>query len=88
MEQYILYIQHTIEEKLRKTIKIKYKNLGIKLTKLEQQQTITPREKQSFYPRIINNTNIMFTYTEISLLEKGLKFNFHTKKIFFLLLMY
>jgi transcriptional antiterminator len=32
------YIQHTIEENLRKTIRIKYKNLNIKLTKLEQQQ--------------------------------------------------
>jgi hypothetical protein len=59
---------------------MKYKNLDINLTKLEKQQTITPREKQSFYPRIVNNTNIMFTSTEISSLEKGLKYNLHTKK--------
>jgi hypothetical protein len=32
------YIQHTIEENLRKTIRMKYKNLDIILTKLEQQQ--------------------------------------------------
>jgi len=60
---------------------MKYKNLNIKLAKLEQQQTTTPREKQSFYHIIISNINITFTNNEISLLEKGLKYNLHTKKI-------
>jgi hypothetical protein len=32
------YTQHAVEENLRKTIRMKYKNLDIKLTKLEQQQ--------------------------------------------------
>jgi len=48
---------------------MKYKNLNIKLAKLEQQST-TPYEKQSFYPIVISNTNIKFTNNEISLQEK------------------
>jgi hypothetical protein len=65
------YIQHTIEEKLIKTIQKKYKNLDMKLAKLEQQQQQQPQNltPQSFYPRIINNTNITFTNNKVSLLE-------------------
>jgi len=64
----------------KKTIQFKYKYLDRKLTKLAQEQSKTPREKHSFYPRIINNANITFSNNETTLLEKGLKYNLHTKK--------
>jgi hypothetical protein len=40
------------------------------LTKLEQQQTITPLEKLSFYPRIINNNNIILQIQKFPYLNK------------------
>ena len=53
------YIQHTIEKKLKKkAIQFKYKNLDKEQTKLIQEQIKTPREIHSFYPKIINNSNI------------------------------
>ena len=33
-----------------------------------------------FYPRVVNKTNINFTNNEISLLEKGPKYNLHSRK--------
>jgi len=53
-------IQQTFEEKLKRINRLKYKNLDMKLTKLIQIQNIIPGEHHSFYPRIINNTNITF----------------------------
>jgi len=35
--------------------------------------------KHTFHPRVINNTNITFSNSETTLLEKGLKYNLHTK---------
>jgi hypothetical protein len=74
------YIQHTIEEKLQKETQTKYKNLDKKLNKLAQEQTVTPQEKHTFHPRIINNTNITFSDNETTLLQKGPKYNLHSKK--------
>ena len=51
-----------------------------KLNKLTQEQTKTPKEINTFYVRVVNNTNIKFTANEISLLEKGLKYNLHSRK--------
>ena len=42
----------------------------MKLTKLTKNQTITPREQHSLYPRIINNTNVTFSDKETILLKK------------------
>jgi len=44
MEQLLLYIQNTIEKKLKGIIRLKYKKLDMKLTKLTQKQTITPQK--------------------------------------------
>jgi hypothetical protein len=74
------YIQHTIEEKLQRETQTKYKNLDNKLNKLTKEQTTTPREKHTFHPRVINNTNITFSDNEMELLQKGPKFNLHSKK--------
>jgi hypothetical protein len=74
------YIQRTIEEKLQKETQSKYKNLDNKLNKLTQEQTTTPREKHTFHPKVINNTSITFSDTEMALLQKGPKYNLHSKR--------
>ena len=66
------YIKRSIEEKLEKTLRQKYKQLDYKLEKLTQSQ-INPKELHSFYLRVINKTNIIFTDNEVNLLEKGPK---------------
>jgi len=33
-----------------------------------------------FYPRVVNNTDIFFSNSEMSLLQKGPKYNIHAKK--------
>jgi len=42
-------------------------------------QSITPKEPVTFYPRVVNNTDIHFTRSETTLLQKGLKYNIHEK---------
>jgi hypothetical protein len=63
---------------------IKYRNINNKIKKLkEQQKTCTQNtDKQTshtFYNRMENLTNIIFTDTEMRLLNKGLKYNLHHK---------
>jgi hypothetical protein len=41
---------------------------------------LTPQEKHIFHPRVIKNTNIAFSKSETTFLQKGLKYNLHTKK--------
>jgi len=38
-----------------------------------------PNELVTFYPRVVNNTNIPFTRSKTTLLQKGLKYNLHAK---------
>ena len=71
---------HTIDSKLQNEIQRKYQNLDKKLKKLIQSQTIHPQQKHEFYPRVINNTKISFTQCEMTLLQKGLKYNLHTMR--------
>jgi hypothetical protein len=49
-------------------------------TKLAESQTITPKIKYTFHPRIINITEIQFTKSKTELLLKGLKYNIHAKQ--------
>jgi hypothetical protein len=58
----------------------KYKSLDNKLHKLTQAQKARPQEQHTFYPRVINNTNIPFSNSEMSLLQKDLKYNIQAKK--------
>jgi len=74
------YIQDTIKDKLKRTIGSKYKTLDDKLHRLAQQQTITPKEPHTFFPRVVNNTDITFSKNELSLLNKGLKYNLHKRQ--------
>jgi len=54
--------------------------LDRKLERLSQTQSINPKEPVTFYPRVVNNTNIPFTRSETTLLQKGLKYNVHAKR--------
>ena len=74
------YIQDTTEAKLNNQIREKYERLGKKLQVLSQEQTTTPKTHHNFYPRVVNKSNIIFTNEEITLLNKGLKYNLHLKK--------
>jgi hypothetical protein len=70
------YIQHMIESKLQGEVQFKYK----KLCKLAQTQTTKPRQKHTFHPRVNNNTSISFSNEEMTLLQKGPKYNIHSKQ--------
>ena len=72
-------IQLSIEEKLQKERKDKYQTLNNKLKILTKQQETIPHKPHTFYPRVINNTDITFTNNETALLQKGLKYNTHPK---------
>ena len=74
------YIHLTIEDKLKKAIQHKYTILDNKLDRLSQIQTNKPNEIHTFYPRVVNYTNITFTDNETNLLNKGPKYNLHNRK--------
>ena len=71
------YIQHTIEKKkLKGIIRLGYKNVDMILTRTNHNNI----NHNSFYPRVINNTNIAFSDKETILLEKKkTQYNLHTK---------
>ena len=72
-------IQDTIEDKLQRMLRPKYKTLDDKLHRLAQQQTITPKAPHTFFPRVVNNTDIAFSKNELSLLNKVPNYNLHKK---------
>ena len=74
------HIQHTINRKLEMETKSIYQRLDNKLHNLAQQKTNSPRAHHTFYPRIVNNTDITFSSKETGLLQKGPKYNLHHKK--------
>jgi hypothetical protein len=74
-------IQHVVEHNLQREAQAKYKKLDKKLNKLTKAKKNTePTTTHTFYPRVINNTNIQLTDEEMTLLEKGPKYNMHTRK--------
>jgi uncharacterized radical SAM superfamily Fe-S cluster-containing enzyme len=72
-------VPKSIHGNISKHVKQKYKWLNEKLKKLTQQQTNSHTDAPDFYPQVINNTNIVFTEEENTLLHKGLKCNLHFK---------
>lgn len=75
-----LYIHHTIEEKLQREAQMEYKTRDKKLNKSAQTQTRTPQQEHTFYPRVVNNTDVSFSNCKMALLQKGLKYNLHSKQ--------
>jgi hypothetical protein len=70
---------HMIEDRLQIEIREKYKKLDKKLNHLSQQQTRTPHPYHKFHPRVINTTDLNFCELEMMPLEKGPKYNLHSK---------
>ena len=68
-------IQNFINEKLNYNMEKKYKILDSKINKLTLSQNEQHDNKIQFYPRVVNNMNIDFCDEEITLLNKGLKYN-------------
>jgi hypothetical protein len=73
------HIYEIVEENLSRNFKAKYTTLNEKLNHLEKTQTTMPRRPQTFHPRLINNTDITFSKSETNLLQKGFKYNLHSK---------
>jgi len=72
-------IRDCIHANINKDMERKYNTIKQKLEKLEHTQANTPKHLKTFYPRVINNTNIKFTSDELILLNKGLKYNLSYK---------
>ena len=68
-------IQNHINEKLNQDMEKKYKTLDLKINKLAHHQNKNLETSTQFYPRVINKTDIEFSNDEITLLNKGLKYN-------------
>jgi len=50
------------------------------LETLSQTKKQTPHEKHPFHPTVVNHTDISFSNTEMSLLQKAPKYNIHAKE--------
>ena len=73
------YMLPTIKSKLQREAQNKYQNLDRTPNKLTQTQTC-PQQEHRFYPRVLKNTDIIFSNCEMSQLQKGLKYNLHSKQ--------
>jgi hypothetical protein len=66
---------------LENLMKLKYNNINKKLNKLKDEQTNnTQQQEYTFHQCIDNLSNIIFTEEEMTLLNKGLKYNLHHKQ--------
>jgi hypothetical protein len=72
-------IRNSIHEAINKNMDRKYNTIRQRLKKLEHTQISTPKHIKTFYPRVVNNTNMKFTADELNLLNKGLKYNLSFK---------
>ena len=64
---------------LNNEMKNKYQTLDKKLNTLINTKTQNQHHNVQFYPRVINKTSINFTDSEMTLLNKGLKYNLSYK---------
>jgi hypothetical protein len=78
------HIEQCITNKLHIELEKKIKNQKSKLHKIrkdknKESNNLTSNHNIQFYTRLGNKTNVMFSKTERTLLEKGLKYNLHYK---------
>jgi hypothetical protein len=57
----------------------KYKSLDMKINSLVRTQTNKPNSNAQFYHRVVNKTSISFIDDELTLLNKGFKYNLSYK---------
>ena len=75
MGQGLDIIHPSINNSLNLEIEKKYKQLDLKINRLVATQTEKTNTKTQFYPRVINKTDVTFTDEEMTLLNKGVKYN-------------
>jgi hypothetical protein len=74
-------IQESILESINMEMEMKYRSLEEKLNKLILKQNNKPNFNTQFYPRVMNETEIEFSNEEMTMLNKGLKYNLSHKKM-------
>ena len=72
-------LQNSINDSIRTQIDGKYKTIKQKIDKLTKQNTKNTNQEHTFFPRVINKTDIQFTPNEELVMQKGLKYNIHQK---------
>jgi hypothetical protein len=74
-------ISQNIDNALENIMKQKYNNINNKLSKLKEDNNTNPHQQEhTFYQRVHNLSKVTFTKDEMSLLNKGLKYNLHHKQ--------
>jgi len=71
---------YTILDSTNLELEKKYKTIEMKLQTLVRKQIKQPENTNSFYHRVINKTDIECTNYELTLLNKGLKYNLYHKQ--------
>jgi hypothetical protein len=72
-------ILESVTESTNREIERKYSNIDKKIKTLSKAQTRNNEIQKSFYPRVDNRTKINFSGNELTLLNKGLKYNLNYK---------
>jgi hypothetical protein len=72
-------IHESVIEKINVESEKKYETIIKKRKQLEATQSKNPKQQKKFYPRVVNKTNIDFTNEEMTVLNKGLKYNLSHK---------
>jgi len=68
-------IHNSIHNMVNRELERKYRLLENKITRLKETQVEKIYNTYKFFPRVINQTDIKFTTGELTLLNKGLKYN-------------
>jgi len=75
-------IRDSIHNAINQTFENKHKVLENKLNRLTNTQKQKINHTTTFYPRVVNKTDINITKDELDLLSKGLKYNLQHKNKF------
>ena len=73
-------ILDSVHDTINQESEKKYRTVNTKLNQLSKTQTNNPSYQKQFYPHVVNNMDITFTKEELSLLNKGLKYNLGYKQ--------
>jgi hypothetical protein len=73
-------IQESILDTVNQVFEKKYQLLDNKISRLAKAQKQEVDKNNMFYPRVINKTNIEISNEELSLLNKGIKYNLGYKQ--------
>ena len=72
--------QASILNSINKEMEKKYTAIEDKINRLTSNQTMKLNTNRQFYPRVVNETAIKFSDEQMTLLNKGLKYNLSHKR--------